>query len=150
MQRVSTNLTLAYKFFFPIIWITFFGCITLFCWLTDVGYVGNIPMSTFRIVMLASWGGGVILFYLAFLQLKRVEMDDTHVYVSNYFKTVRYPYEDVDKITSNNFLLFKSANIYLKGKGMFGKKIVFVPSKRLFESFTASRPKLFEYLLRED
>lgn len=150
MQRVSTNLTLAYKFFFPVIWLVFFGCIMLFTWLTDVGYVGNTPMSTFRIGMTLFWLGGVAFFYWAFLRLKRVEMDATHVYISNYFKTARYPYEDLDKITSNNYGLFKSANIHLKGAGIFGKKVTFVPSRRLFPMFMETRPQLFKYLLRED
>lgn len=150
MQRVSTNLTLAYKFFFPIIWIVFFGCLSLFTWLTDLGYAGDIPMSTFRLMVTGFWLAGVAFLYWAFLRLKRVDMDDTHVYISNYFKTARYPYEDLDKITTNNFGLFKSANIHLKGAGIFGKKSTFVPSRKLFPLFMTTKPALFEYLLRED
>lgn len=150
MKRVSSNLTLAFKIFFPILWTVFFLGITLVAWFSGIEYVGDMPIATFRIGITAFLLIGIAFIYWAFLRLKRVEMDEQFVYVTNYFKHFRYPYHNIEKITFNNYLLFKSVNIHLKEAGNFGKKMTFVPSRKLFRMFTETHPELFVDLIKEN
>lgn len=150
MQRVSTNLTLFYKFFVPIFWTVFFGATTIAALLVKFEAVGDIPAPTFRIGMLLFFLTGIGFLYWAFFRLKRVEMDEQFVYVTNYFKTVRYPFHQIEKIKENDFLISKSVSIILKKKGQFGQRITFVPSRKKYGKFLNDHPTLFEELMEEE
>ena len=44
-------------------------------------------------------------------------MDKDFIYVSNYVKTARYPYHQVEKIVERDFGIFHTVHIHLKEKG---------------------------------
>lgn len=150
MQRVSTNLTLFYKFFIPVFWIVFFGSVTVASLLIPFRYVGDIPAVTFRVIVTVFFLSGVVVLWFTLLRLKRVEMDAHFVYVTNYFKNVRYPYHNIDRIEVSRFLFFSTATIYLKEVGSFGRSVTFVPSRRLFADFLNAHPELRQTLLAGD
>ncbi|NJL75997.1 MAG: hypothetical protein HC892_14235 [Saprospiraceae bacterium] len=85
---------------------------------------------------------GIFLFYLFTLRLKRVEIDTTHIYVTNYFKHIRYPHQDVEKIVENKRLVFPKAVLILKAKGSFGKKIAYIPIRGRLNDFLNEHPKV--------
>lgn len=85
------------------------------------------------------------MFYFTLLSLKRVEADEHFAYATNYFKTYRYPWHNIDRIDESSFLFFKTANIKLKETGKFGSNIRFVASKKLYEGFWESHPALLAY-----
>jgi len=108
-------------------WITFFGSLTLGFLLVDEE---ELPYFM--------WGNsfkvGLIVFFLFFLiflrftllRLKRVELSETHIYISNYFKTYRYPFSDIECIKVSDLLLFKLAKVEFTAKTSFGRNVYFL------------------------
>lgn len=150
MKRVSTNFTLFYKFFIPVFWMVFFGATTLAVLMMEHESVGDIPAETFKIGMLVFFLTGVIFLYWALLSLKRVEMDEHFVYVTNYFKTARYPYHQIERIEVGSFPIFHPVTVYLKSKGIFGKKFTFVPSRQKFSFILEKYPQVFEGIMEDE
>lgn len=142
MQRVSTNLTLFYKFFMPVFWIVFFGSMTVAAFIYDNAYYGEIPGGPFRIGLVIFFLSGVVMFMFTLMRLKRVEMGAEGMYVTNYFKHLRYPYEDIEKIAESEFLIFKVVTIHLRAKGTFGKKFTFIASRDRYGEFWRQYPDL--------
>ncbi len=150
MQRVSTNLTLFYKFFIPVFWIVFFGAVTVAVLAYPFTYVGNIPASYFRIGILVLYLAGTGLLAFTLMRLKRVETDDEFFYVTNYFKTARYPFHSIRKVEVSDFFLFRTASLNFKKPGTFGRRATFVPSKQRFHDFWEAHPELRARLLAEE
>ena len=148
MQRISTNLTLFYKFFLPIFWTVFFGATTIAVMLMSfhtgaATLFDNISIPIFRIGTVFFFLTGVAFLYWAFFRLKRVERDEHFIYVTNYFKTARYPYHNIEQIEENDFLISTSVSIVLKKAGIFGKRITFIPSQKRYKKFKEEHLSLF-------
>ncbi len=142
MQRISTNLTLLYKFFIPTFFLAFFGAFTL------ISFTLGMPLLA-RVIIVAIFLGSAALFYFTVLQLKRVEIDEQFIYVTNYFKHFRYSLDSVEKIVERDLLLFRIATIHLHQAGSLGRKLVFVPSGSLYNEFWNNHPELRVDLLRK-
>ena len=143
MQRISTNLTLFYKFFIPVFYIAFFGAFT---WVSFTLSGISLPTRLLIVVLFVLTG---LLLYFTFFQLKRVEIDEEHIYVTNYFKHLRYSHNSVEKIVERDFMLFRIATIHLHQSGSFGKKLIFVPSGSLYNDFWKNHPDIRVELLRK-
>lgn len=148
MERISSNLTLVYKIVLPIFWIVFMGGTTVAILVSKFAGIGNTSPWTVRAVMLFVFLSGVAFLALTLMRLKRVEVGQEGVYVTNYFKNVRYPFSEVDGITVTSLLIFSVATLHLKGKGSFGKSITFIPSPSRFYTFFEENPGLKERLLK--
>lgn len=144
MNRLSSSVTLILKLFFPIFWIVFFGSFTVAFVLYD-GYNMLFSGLAFKIGIVLFFLTGVLFLYFSFWQLRRVEVDETHFYVTDYFKTIRIPFPLVDSISENNWILFTTLTIKLKQKGYFGKKIHFIQSKKNVDTFLRSRVDLHPF-----
>ncbi len=83
------------------------------------------------------------------MRLKRVELDGEFVYVTNYFKTFRYPYSNVERMDESDYLFFRSMHIHLKEGGNFGKRITFVVSQKLMDDFLKGHPDVARHFLGE-
>lgn len=147
-QRVSTNWTLFLKIIFPTIWLVFFGTFTLAIWFSGETNFGTLSVISLKTIAPAFFLLGFLLLYWAFMRLKRVEMDEHFVYVTNYFKTYRYPYHNIEKITEKDYSLFKTIHIHLKKSGNFGKKMTFVASRYRLQYFIDQYPNVVKDLLR--
>lgn len=141
MQRVSTNLTLFYKLFIPVFWLSFAGAAT-------IATLALSKDSILRIIVPAIYLFSIILLYFTLFRLKRVEMGDEAIYVTDYFRHFQYPYNNIEKITHQNYLILQTATIYLHTPGSFGKKMTFVPSKSLYKIFWESHPELKAMLIK--
>lgn len=139
-HQVSSSTTLGLKFALPALWIVFFSLFTLALFLTDKDGFGVIPSSTFKYYMLGFLVFGIAFLYWSVIRLKRVEMDGEFLYASNYFKTFRYPYHQIEKFTEKDYFFFSSFHVHLKQAGNFGKKMTFIASKKKFEKFAAQYP----------
>ncbi len=146
MQNISSNLTIFLKLFIPIIWIAFFGMFTLAVFFANID-VGVFGVSTFRLGLLAFFLIGCTILYFTLIQLKRVDMDQDFMYVSNYLKTYRYTYDSIDKITERDFLIFYTIHVKLKEAGAFGKKIVFLSRSNKLDRYLQSHPDVARQLL---
>lgn len=76
------------------------------------------------------------------MQLKRVELGPDSYYVSNYLKSFRLVYEDIEKISIIPIGRLQLVTFRLKAKGSFGKKITFLASKQLYELFMKANPEV--------
>ncbi|MFN7117301.1 MAG: hypothetical protein ACK4TA_10915 [Saprospiraceae bacterium] len=143
MQRISTNLTLFYKFFIPTFYLAFFGAFTILSF-----SLRSIPLFG-RFIIVGLFLASAVFFYFTLLRLKRVEIDEQFIYVTNYFKHYRYSLDSIEKIVERDFLVFRTATIHLHQAGSFGKKMFFVPSGSLYNDFWKNHPNLRVDLLRK-
>ncbi|MBI5916975.1 MAG: hypothetical protein HY842_16515 [Bacteroidetes bacterium] len=152
MHRISSNATLFLKIFFPTLWLVFFGIFTITILLLDTPYYGSVPAIWMKLGLSAFFLSGLGFFYLTLFRLKRVELDELYLYASNYFKTYRYPYHNIEKITERDMVLFHIVRVHLKTPGHFGKKITFLLGETMFKDFLGKYPevaKTFEGLRAE-
>ncbi|MBX2877102.1 MAG: hypothetical protein KTR30_33590 [Saprospiraceae bacterium] len=138
MERLSSNLTLFFKFFVPVFWIVFFGAFTIAVFAYKNEFYGEIPGRPLRIGSVVFFASGLIMFYFTSMRLKRVEGNGEHLIITDYFKTFRYAHTGVDKITESKFAFIKLVTIHLKEKGSFGLKIPFIASASRYEGFMKS------------
>ncbi|HMQ46154.1 MAG TPA: hypothetical protein PKA00_06930 [Saprospiraceae bacterium] len=141
MLRLSSNLTLFFKIFVPVFWIVFNGAVTIAILVYPFEYIGDIKAIYIRLGMVFIYLSGLALLAFTIMRLKRVEADQHFFYITNYFKTARYPFEDVEQVERSRFLLLKTATFTLKAKGIFGRSIFFIASSR-FEEFWEENPEL--------
>jgi len=120
--------------------MVFFGIFTLAVWQLDTPYFGPVPALTMKTGLTVFFLIGSGLLYLSLVQLKRVEMDDLFVYASNYFKTYRYPFHNIEKITERDAGLFHLVRIHLKSPGRFGKTLTFLLDEPMFRDFLEKHP----------
>lgn len=139
MERVSTRLTVFLKFFFPTIWIVFFGTLTLIILVSDNIVISGYSQSMFRLLVLAFFLTGTGFLYYAFMSLKRVDMDNQYMYVTNYLKAFKYPFHNVASIREKDFILFKAVTVIFREEGSFGKRITFLTSPNFYK-FLAANP----------
>ena len=127
MNRLSSNWTLVLKIFLPVFWLTFFGALTFAAFISNPVEAPQFTTKAFKIEMLIVFTTGLLFFLFTFVRLKRVDADDENIYVSNYFKTYKYPSNSIEKIIIYNHLILKVAHLHFTGKTSFGKKVFFVP-----------------------
>ncbi len=142
--NISTKWTLPLKIFLPILWGTFFGLITIAFWFSDAPSVGAMPIGSFRLLISSFLFTGMAVLYFSFMQLKRVEVDEHFLYVTNYKDTARYPFHNVEKLETANYFLFKIVRIYLKESGIFGKKIIFLSNQFRLQEVLKQRTELVD------
>lgn len=147
MQRVSTNFTLFLKIFVPVFWLVFFGAFTIVLWVVDRVETGAIPLGQLRLFMTFFFLIGATIFYFTLLKLHRVEMDEAFVYVTNYIKTARYPYHNIEKIDEKDFIVLSTVTVHLKEKGIFGKTVTFIPSQYRFQGFLNKHPEVVKAMI---
>jgi len=143
MHRLSSNATLFLKIFLPVFWTSVMLGVTLATWFEDSSNFGGLNLSSLRWAALFTLVVGVATFALLFWPLKRVETDGEKVYVSNYFRTAFYHWDrDVEAFREDRILFLKIATIELNGVGSFGRKIRFVPSRKLLARFREAYPNV--------
>ncbi|MEM9819859.1 MAG: hypothetical protein AAF985_02255 [Bacteroidota bacterium] len=142
MKHVSSSATLFLKIVIPTVWTVFFGIFTLAMWFSKNQPVGSLSPTQFNILLTLFFFTGFGLLYWALMRLKRVEMDENYIYVTNYFKTYRYSWGSLEKIEESDYLFFRSVHLFLKKAGNFGKKITFVASRKRFNEFLIDHPEI--------
>lgn len=135
IHRISSNLTLFYKFFIPTFFIVLFGAVTIAAWT-----IKGVPFFP-KIGITITYLGMVLVMTLTLLRLKRVEIDADFVYVTDYFRHFRYPYHNIEKIVEKDFRLFRIATIHFVKSGTFGKTATFLPSGSLYNDFWNTHPE---------
>ena len=77
--------------------------------------------------------------YWICVPLKKVEMDDKFLYVSNFRKEIIVPLSEIHDVTEIVWINIHPVKIHFKSTTEFGDKIVFMPKFRMF-SFFSSHP----------
>lgn len=140
MINISSSLTLVVKIGIPTIWIVFFGTSTLVTYFTEVPFLGPFSIWPFRIGLTLFLLTGIGLLYWSVMRLKRIDVKAPFFFASNYFKTYRYPFHQIERIRHRDYGLFKVIDVYLKEKGKFGQRITFLASRSRFDAFLERYP----------
>jgi hypothetical protein len=150
MHRLSANVTLFLRLFLPTFWVIFFGALTLAFLFAD--YQGSPFMQTgvFKMLVVIFYLLGIGAFFLTFWKLRRVELDEHFVYITDFFRTARYPFHNIELIHTASYPFVQLAYITLYEKGIFGKKIYFIHKKEAFERIILQHPELMGKVVLED
>lgn len=142
MQRVSSQVTLFLRIAVPTIWMTaVLAIVVLLGWAVQgkANLFGN-PFLWVSLVLIL--GAGLAILKLVFWRYYRVDMDDRFVYISNYFRTYRYPLGEIEAVTTSSLLPGRVYTIDLRAKGYFGRRIRFLASQALWQDYLETHPDL--------
>lgn len=138
MYRLSSNWTLFLKIFLPVFWLSFIGGFMLAAFVSNNIEFPQFTSLKFRIEILFIFLSGVIFFIFTFFRLKRVDVENDFIYVTNYFKTYRYHVGNIAEIKVYNHLILKAAHLKFTSRSSFGKKIIFIPNSQELKDFCSS------------
>ncbi len=142
MQRISSNLTLAFKIFFPTFWFIFMGLLTLFVLFSDPETTPLFASFEYKLLFGLLYVLFGFLIYFFFVRLMRMEVDSDNFYISNYFKTYRYKFEDVQSIEPSKLMFLNILKIKMKSKTSLGSSFRILYKKLYWEEFLSSNTKL--------
>ncbi len=141
IRMISSNTTLFWRIFMP-----FFGTMVISCFTVAFIYTPDddmslpfVPVIGWKIFIGLLWALWIYFVWRALWRFKRIEADDTHIYVSNYWTTVRYPREEVARWEEKKRLGRRVVNMWLKAPGRFGQKISFLPGSN-YRSWQDNKP----------
>jgi hypothetical protein len=146
MQRISSNLTLFFRIFVPTFWTVFYGLFTFVMLFSEDSTLNVFQSDWLKYSNLLFYLSTLLIIYLTIFRLKRVEMSREGVFVTNYFKTVKYTYDSIDSLGYKDYYFFKVGFIRLKDKGVFGSTILFLLKKKYLEDYIQANPDLFGYM----
>ncbi len=132
-RTISSAQTFWMKFVFPTIWIAIFGLGTLamFCGALR-GHEHTAAPPEMKWAFLAAWIVGTAFIYWTCARLKKVRLDESALYVSNYLEEVRIPFDAIADVTENRWINIHPITIHLRSATAFGDRIVFMPKLRVF------------------
>lgn len=146
MERVSSQLTIFLRIALPTIWLTAILSLVVLLGFAVSGKAGLFANPFLWIILLIILGSGAAFIYFILWKFYRVDMDAKFIYVTDYFRTFRYAFEDVAQIRDSNVFPGRVFVIRLKSKGTFGREIHFLASQKLWTDFIREHPDLFEEL----
>ncbi|MBK6930609.1 MAG: hypothetical protein IPH12_06935 [Saprospirales bacterium] len=132
--NLSSNLTLFWRVFLPVFGTVFFTGLLLAFWLTDPEDL-YLPYSVWypRGITGAIWVAWLLAVRQMLWPLKRVDADDAHVFITNYWVTVRYPWTDIAHLQEIKRNGRRLVELQLKAPGRFGQTILFLPGSHYRE-----------------
>lgn len=138
--QLSSNTTLLWRVFLPVFGTVFFtGLLLAFMLVDEEELYLMFPILWVRIAVFSLWIGWLFFIRNALWPLKRVDADDAHVFVTNYWTTVRYPWTDVDQLEEKKFWGRRAIALRLKAPGRFGQEILFLPGSHYQEWMEANK-----------
>jgi hypothetical protein len=150
MERVSSQWTIFLRIALPTSWVTSVLSLVIVLGLAGRGKAGLFGNPIIWISLVLILGSGMAIIKFLLWRFYRIDMDGEHVYVSNYFKTYKYPYQAVESIQGSKIFPGRIFRITFKSKGSFGKKIYFLASQVLWIDFLKKhQDALSEIFLRE-
>ena len=138
-RTLSSAQTFFTKFIFPALWIGIFGMGTVVLFATErlSHHPGARAVADVKWLFLAVWIVGSAFIYWACGRLKRVRMDDSSLYISNYVREVRVPLLQVRAVTENRWINIHPVAIEFRAATAFGDRVVFMPKLRWFASWSS-------------
>ncbi len=126
--NLSSNTTLFWRIFLPIFGTVLVTTFVVAFLLTDVEDM-DLPFPAWwaRVFMVLVWLGWIYLVWRFLWRLKRVDADATHLYVTNYWTSVRYPWTDVERVEIKRRFGRQMVHLHLRSAGRFGQRISFLP-----------------------
>ncbi len=123
-ECLSSNKTLFWRVFVPIFGTVFLLGLNLALLLIpeDELYL-NFPAIWARLAALALLLGWFYLVKQTIWRLKRVDANDTHFFVTNYWETARYPWSDLVEVGETRRLGRRLVHFKLAAPGRFGQVV---------------------------
>ena len=136
-QAISSNVTVFYKYVFPVFWIGLFGYGVLSLLMGRERWASVWLLALF-------WLAGVALTLWLALRLKYVSVDERFVYAFGYARRAQIPLSDIAGIEESSGLKPKQITLRLRSPSPMGRKIVFIPELRAFEMWRVNHPVVAE------
>jgi hypothetical protein len=149
-QRVSSNTTLGLKIFIPTVWVVFFGAFTLAFLIAGSHTNPLLQQPAFKWIWFTGFLIMLALIWKTLWQLRRVEIDDAFIYVTDFFKTARYPFHNIEQFEIRKLGFFTLGIIRYKVPGLFGKKSIFIAKEEQLLSIISLLPELREKLKSDE
>lgn len=146
-RQLSSSWTLIFRIFFPTLWIAFFGVFTISVVFSSKTQIGGITTSGLGMGLLVFFFVFLFIFWRTVFRLKRIDATPEHVYVTNFFKNVRYKHAYVERVEVTKGILFHFGTLVLKEKATFGDRIPFIASKKRLEIFFEENPECRHWLV---
>lgn len=90
------------------------------------------PPAELKWFILMIWIVVTAFLYWSCVRLKKVRVDASAIYVSNYLKEIRIPFEAIAEVSENRWLNIHPVTIYVRSRSPFGDQVVFMPKMRFF------------------
>lgn len=126
MKRISSASTIILSLFIPVFWFVFFGSFTAGILFSDSAELPFSFNGALKWIVPSFFILFTVLFYFTLVQLKRVDIDEHFLYVSNYFITVRIPFDQIKALSCKSVFFRQLGKITLVNKGRFGSRILFI------------------------
>ena len=130
MRTLSSSWTFFHKFVFPTILVGGFGLSTLAMFHACEAPPKWIILSFFMV--------GTAYSYWAGWRLKKVDIDESSLYISNFRIAIQVPLRSIESVSGSALISPELVWITFRRPTEFGSKIVFVPEMRFF--FTGLSP----------
>lgn len=137
---LSSNATLFWRLFVPIFGSSVLTALLVAFWFSDASessFNASAVMGI-RLLFTLFWLGWLFFVRRTIWRLHRVDATDTHIFVTNYWQTASYPWQDVERFEEKKRLGRRIVNLYLKSSGTLGQKISFLPGSQ-FDEWQRSR-----------
>ncbi len=135
---LSSTATLFWRLFVPVFSTALLIVAFLAFWLIkEENLYLSFPAIWARLAVTLVLLGWIFFIYRTIWRIRRVDASATHLYVTDYWKAARYPWEDVEKYSESRHLGRRISHFHLRGAGMFGQKISFLPTADFEERMLA-------------
>lgn len=137
-RTISSRQTFFAKIVTPTLWIGGFGAATAAMWLGLFHGPGNgAPPEVAKLIFLMVLAVGATFFWRLLMPLKRVRIDGTSLYVSNYRTEIGIPLSDIVDVSENRWLNYHPVTIRFRDETAFGREITFMPKLRFFAGWSS-------------
>ena len=148
-RTLSSHLTFVSKFVFPVIWIGGFATATFTLFVFPASWHGDSggpPGPALKWIFLVATLLGAALIWWSSARLKRVRMDASALYISNYSTEIVVPLANVAEVTENYFVGGHPVTIRFRVDTEFGSAVTFTPRVK-WSGFWAMHPAVDEIRL---
>jgi hypothetical protein len=131
-HTLSSGQTFVMKVVLPIVWIAGFVTATVLLFTaSDLSDSNDIPPSLqLKWFLLAATMVGGFCWYWWGIRLKRVDVDDQWLYVSNYLREIQVALRDIEEVSENRWVNIRPITVSFRRDTEFGPRIVFMPRVR--------------------
>jgi hypothetical protein len=145
MRRdLSSAQTFLVKFVFPSLWLTGFILATVLLFRGNIADARGYPFpAEVKWLFLGGTVLGALFLYWGCMRLKRVQIDDQWLYVSNYVREIRVPLRDIEEVSENRWINIRPVTVRFRRETEMGSAVIFMP-KRVWWGFWRPHPVLQE------
>jgi len=132
-RTLSSSQTFVFKYVSPVLWSALFGFLTIGLWLGVVhGRPADPPQPWMPWLFLIIWVAGTAIHIWFSRRVKRVQMDDHALYVSNYFSESSVPLSEIADFTETTWTRPSIVTIHFRTRTPAGSRVAFIPKSRFF------------------